>query len=282
MSHNLLVLPAELRSRPQWVLWRAEQRSGKSTKVPYSVGGYRARTNSPATWSSFGQALAFYRHHRSFSGLGYVFSAEDGLCGIDLDKCDSEPWALDIVRSLSSYTERSPSGRGFHVIARATLPPGSRQKNKIGMYETARYFTMTGDHWPGTPPVVEPRQAEVDALHAQIFDLTRFRPQPTGARQVERPPSTDSDADLLAQAQGARNGAKFARLFSGDFSGYPSQSEADLALCNILAFWTDYDVLRVDCLFRQSGLYRPKWDRRHYADGRTYGQATVAKACSPW
>ncbi len=287
MLHNLLALPPGLRARPQWVLWRMEQHNSRLTKVPYSTSGCHARTNAPTTWSSFEHALTFYRrNHRRFSGLGYVFSAGDGFCGIDLDECHSEPWALDIVGALDSYTERSPSGRGFHVITRAALPPGSRCRGKIQMYESTRYFTMTGDHWPGTPLVVEDRQAEIDALHARIFDLTQFQParQPIRqlARQARQSLPTTSDTDLLTQALGAQNGAKFARLFGGDFSGYPSQSEADLALCNILAFWTDYDALRVDQLFRQSGLYRPKWDERHYADGRTYGQATAAKACLPW
>ena len=79
-------------------------------------------------------------------------------------------------------------------------------------------------------------------------------------------------------AKNADNGEKFKRLWSGDFSAYPSQSEADLALCRILAFWTKRHAASVDRLFRQSGLIRPKWDVPHFCAGKTYGQATIEKA----
>ena len=55
-------------------------------------------------------------------------------------------------------------------------------------------------------------------------------------------------------------------------------SEADLALCSILSFWTNKTPRLIDSIFRKSGLYRPKWDEKHYSDGRTYGQETIARA----
>ncbi len=86
------------------------------------------------------------------------------------------------------------------------------------------------------------------------------------------------DERLLAKAMGAANGPKFSKLWQGEWDGYPSQSEGDLALCRQLAFWTGGDEERIDRLFRQSGLYRDKWDRQHRGDGRTYGELTVKKA----
>ncbi len=73
---------------------------------------------------------------------------------------------------------------------------------------------------------------------------------------------------------------KIGRLWSGDYKDYPSQSEADLALCRLLAFYTNCDAGEIDRLFRESGLYRPKWDEPHFAGGKTYGQATIEKAVS--
>ena len=73
----------------------------------------------------------------------------------------------------------------------------------------------------------------------------------------------------------AKNGAKFAALWNGDFTGYPSQSEADQALCHHLVFYTGRDSVRMDSLFRQSGLYRQKWDEKRRSDGHTYGQRMV-------
>lgn len=76
----------------------------------------------------------------------------------------------------------------------------------------------------------------------------------------------------------ATNGAKFERLWNGNTAGYESHSEADMALCCLLAFWTGGDATQMDRLFRQSGMYRGKWDEVHYADGSTYGEKTVERA----
>ena len=84
------------------------------------------------------------------------------------------------------------------------------------------------------------------------------------------------DARLLERAHAARNGPKFAALWRGDVSAYPSHSEADQALCNLLAWWTGGDAARVDGLFRRSGLMRGKWDERRGEP--TYGERTIATA----
>ena len=85
-----------------------------------------------------------------------------------------------------------------------------------------------------------------------------------------------SDYELTDKAAGAANGDLFRRLWSGDLTGYASHSEADQALCNILAFWTGRDAGRMDRLYRQSGLMREKWDRKQ--SGTTYGAITIEKA----
>lgn len=72
------------------------------------------------------------------------------------------------------------------------------------------------------------------------------------------------DVELIERAMHTRNGAKFSRLWQGDWSGYPSQSEADAVLCAMLAHWTGADPGRIEALFRQSGLYRENWERSDY------------------
>src|SRR5207302_6396794 len=81
------------------------------------------------------------------------------------------------------------------------------------------------------------------------------------------------------KACSAANGAKFSALWYGDISAYgDDDSAADQALCNLLAFWTGKDAIRIDRLFKQSGLYRAeKWDRNARA-GETYGQGTIERA----
>ena len=98
-------------------------------------------------------------------------------------------------------------------------------------------------------------------------------------------PSDWSDDKLLEKARNAKSGSKFISLFDhGDISTYGDDaSSADLALCGMLAFWTGKDANRMDGLFRLSQLYRnegraEKWDKKHYSDGRTYGQGTIDKA----
>ena len=282
---QLANIPDKLKARPQWVVWRKEKRNGKLTKVPYSPqSGRKAKSDTPTTWSSWEAAIATYQDGHSYTGIGYVFTDDDGLTGIDLDKCGDgeqfEPWALDIVEEMASYTEKSPSGRGLHIIIKGKLPPNGRRKGKIEMYDRLRYFTMTGDVLPSTPSAIESRQDALNALHTRIF-APGGDTEGTGRKVITSPPVTTlDDADLLQRAMRAANGSKFARLWVGNHSGYPSQSEADFALCNLLAFWTGGDAVQIDRLFRQSGLYRQKWDDRHYADGHSYGQITIEKAIS--
>ena len=181
---------------------------------------------------------------------------------------------MNIVRAIDSYTEVSPSGTGLHELAWGSLPGGLRRRGFIEMYDGGRFFTVTGRHVPGTPWTIEERTAALAAVHARYVGVPAAPPLP--------PPSparaSVSDAALLARAHGARNGGKFAALWRGDTSQYASRSEADLALCAMLAYWTDGDGRRIDQLFRASGLMRPKWDARRGAE--TYGMHTIASALS--
>src|SRR5262245_47762184 len=229
-----LGVPEELRARPQWVAWKyvPDPNRPKPTKVPYSpLTGERARPNDPATWGTFEQALALY-HQCGMGGIGYVFSAEDPYAGVDLDKCREpatgaiDPGAQLIITALNSYTEVSSSGTGVHLILRGKLRPGGRRKGRIELYDSGRYFAMTGEHRRWTPRTIEPRQGELDAFHQLVWF------EHNGAAPL-------SDKEVLRLAIIAQNGAKFSRLYWGDdtsgYDGYPSRSEADQALCSMLA-----------------------------------------------
>jgi putative DNA primase/helicase len=155
-------------------------------------------------------------------------------------------------------------------------------KGGIEMYDSSRYFTMTGEHLDGTPMVIEDRSSELKKLHSFFFTASKKDRRP---HEISRPthPVDASDEKILEKARQAVNGSRFERLWRGDWQdSYPSQSEADLALCNMLAYWSGGDAGRVDSLFRRSGLMRPKWDKRHFNNGSTYGEATVARACTQW
>jgi putative DNA primase/helicase len=142
-------IPVELKRLKHWVCWRLDARDGKATKVPYHPDGYRASVTNPDTWSSFPTVFKAYQAD-GFEGVGFVFSQEDPYTGVDLDKCrDSETgalevWAREVIDSLGGYTELSPSGTGVHIIVKAKLPEGGHRKGHVELYESGRYFTVTG------------------------------------------------------------------------------------------------------------------------------------------
>jgi putative DNA primase/helicase len=278
------VIPQPLRDRAQWVVWRWVERDGKRTKVPHSpLTGQQASSTDPATWGSYADACAFRERHGWVAGVGFVVTPQDDVVGIDLDHCrDAEtgaiaPWAQALVDQLDSYSEVTPSGTGLRVFVFGTLPPGGRKRGDVEMYEQGRYLTVTSEHLPGTPATMAPRTAALARIHAEVFGQAEAT---ATAPTMPTAPSDLADAELITRARVAANGASFARLWAGDWSRYSSQSEADAALCNYLAFWTRGDRPRVDSLFRQSGLFRSKWDERHHGDGRTYGEGTMDLALS--
>jgi len=263
---------------PQWVCWHAELREGKTTKIPYSPeSGSRARSDDPATWGTLSEAKKAARDG-DLDGIGFVFTESDPFCGVDLDACvDPETgeiasWAGEIVGALDSYTEFSPSGTGLHVLLRAKLPPGGNRRARIEMYDRGRFFTVTGRRLRGTSHVLEERQEQLSALHDRLFS-PRERDVPERQGKVAWDRGLDDD-EVLRKAASAANGARFAALWAGDRSGYASDSEADLALCSMLAFWVGPDETRISSLFSRSGLMREKWDREDYR------RRTISRAIS--
>jgi len=282
------VLPTALIEYDQWICWREQERDGKPTKVPITpASGEFASSTDEQTWTSFDDALE-YAESGDAAGIGFVFTDGDPFVGVDLDDCRNpdtgtvDEAAEDIIDRLDSYTERSPSGTGYHVLIRGELPDGRNRKGTIEMYDSARFFTVTGDHVAETPTAVATRQDALAAVHREYLQDDSGEPRDKdGSGETAGEPSTEIDLDdqeLLEKAQNASNGEKFERLWNGNTLSYESQSEADMALCFLLAFWTGGDATRMDQLFQQSGLMREKWDEVHYADSSTYGEKTVERA----
>lgn len=285
MTPNLRRIPEELITRRQWVCWRPDK-----TPVNPKTGG-NAKTDDPSTWAEFAEAAKLWEEQKDsgIAGVGYQFSSDDPYCGVDLDRCltpesgELKFCARILIDFLASYTERSPSNTGVHIIIKGKLlREGGNQKQlncgwRVEVYDRLRFFTVTGHHLPGTPTAIEDRQAELTLLHLEIFVPEKKevfkspRPSPTLAL---------TDSQIIARAQAARNGKKFGRLWKGIWQGdYPSPSEADLALCAMLAYWVGPDPGRIDLLFRQAGLFRKdKWDRQ--TGKSTYGARTIEKAIS--
>lgn len=278
---NVEGIPPDLRKLPQWVDWQLmppKKPGDKLGKLPINPHtGAAASSTDAKTWSTFPEALSRMERDQ-LAGVGFVFTGE-GVVGIDLDHCRDamtggiEPWAMEIVKKLDTYTEISPSGTGLHLIGRGVLPAGGKRKGKIEMYDRARFFTITGVMLAGTPPDVADITDPLTALHAEVFGKARNEEPAHGAPVG---PGVDDDDKLIERASRGKSGARFKALYGGDFSVYSSQSEGDLALCNFLSSHTNGDAHRIDRLFRRSGLFRPKWDEQHGES--TYGDLTIRTA----
>ena len=287
-------IPAELRSLPHWVCWRFEERKGKQTKVPISPAtGAEADVKNKTLWVPFDQAIAYQRRQNNINGIGWVFSDDDPFTGIDVDKCISNGQYSELARSVlnrfpGSYAEVSPSGTGLKLWLRGKLPvppeKSGRKIPKLGIetYCRKRYFTVTSQvimdvdsgRLPDHPPVIADHDEELQRWFAELF------PSVKPADKTDKTPVVTvsaSIAEIIAKASGARNGEKFKALWAGDCSRYgDDESGGDLALLSMLAFWCGNDAGLIDEVFRQSGMYREKWERRDYRD-RTI--ATAIESC---
>lgn len=262
-------VPAELQERRQWVCWRYEEREGKRTKVPVSPRtGTPVDHLDPENWRGFEEATRFLMGSY-VDGVGFVFVEDDPYTGVDIDKCldpdtsEIEGWAQEVIESLDSYTEVSPSGTGVKVVVHGALLGSRNRKGKIEMYDRGRFFTVTGHHLPGTPTTVEDRAQQLQNLYRETFG----EDQEDGLKgEISEPVSPPmDDEEVLRLCRWSKGSEKFARLFDeGDTSGHDGDhSSADMALVSMLAFFTQ-DPEQIDRLFRSSALMREKWERESY------------------
>lgn len=155
-------MPPELKARDQWVLWHWQQREDRWTKPPYGTDGKFAKTNDPATWSTFEEVKRAALNGGNFAGVGFCLSADDRLTGIDLDHCIdpvtlafTQPEAEVIVKRFAgTYIERSPRGDGLRIWAfgralRSGKAPGASWI-EVYSYPSSRYLTVTGHRWTGS------------------------------------------------------------------------------------------------------------------------------------
>ena len=177
---NLEAVPEELQQYRQWVVWKAVEKtkrdgSVKVTKVPHNPKtGKPASSNRPETWGTFDDACEALLMD-GYTGVGFVFTADDPFVGVDLDNCFDESGNLRddarrAVDELQSFTEKSPSGKGLHIICKGELPGAGHCDNKAGreMYQEGRFFTITADVVEGLG-TVKAGGAALKALYSDWF-----------------------------------------------------------------------------------------------------------------
>lgn len=279
-------IPEELKELKHWccfdLVW--EEKRGKYTKIPYNpVTDQKAKSNDPSTWVDFETAL-----HLSpkYDGLGFFFKPP--YFGIDLDGVEEEiqrylqddhedNLVSEFIEMMESYSEISVSGKGIHIICKGELPPNGRRKGKIEMYSEGRFFTMSNQRIGPYTQINEDDYGKINYLHHKYIAKSEIQDKNI---TTDNPQGTNlSEDEIIRIASNSKTGTRFKFFMDGGWEQfYSSQSEADMAFANDLAFWTNRDFHMMDSIFRQSSLYREKWDRKQ--NNSTYGAETLNKAIS--
>ena len=236
-------VPPELLRFRQFVCWNyVDIGEGKPTKVPFNpTTGQKASVTDPTTWVDYRTAVSGVVSGH-YVGIGFVLTEQDPYSFIDLDGMNKDGSSIDedmadrqtrIFQAFNSYSERSPSGVGLHIIVKGSIPEG-RRKGPIEVYSSQRYMTLTGNVYHDCP--INERQELLTLLFEEMGYVN-------GSHAIVDPqaPETKTDDQILTEgSEQSQNGERFKSLWNGYWQqlGYPSQSEADLAFIDMLAMLT--------------------------------------------
>lgn len=255
-TSNWSRIPAELRERPQWCVAGPDKR-------PLMANGRGASVSEPGTWADFETACRSAAANGC--AIGFMLTADDPFACIDMDvkegtAREAQERFQAIIEQFDSYTEKSRSGRGFHVWVKGKIGDG-RRRDGVEVYSQARFMICTGNVVRDQP--IAERQALLTNM------VTQMAPEAPTVTELWG----EDHADWTAASRAAEDTDELGRLFAGDWQGrYPSQSEADLALVKLLIPLTDSPR---ECwlTFRLSRL-----GQRDKAGRTDYAQSTLALA----
>jgi putative DNA primase/helicase len=286
-------VPDELKELDQWLCWEKIPIPGKERfqKKPFDPATGKSRGwNNPGSSTSYEVAHKRYMKGGKADGISLLLTDGDQFVGFDFDDIINPddpafipPAIAGILDDLLTYIEISPSGTGLRAIGKITKEKPAGKKldfsGELGVEIFLRSpVTMTGE-------VYQPEKygTEIRDCTEQLHKLIEKGWELKGKSKEEendfdpddfvafKPPL--SDEEVIEKVK-----EKCPDLWDGDHSAYASQSEGDLALCGEIAKWTEKKPDRIDSIFRESGLFREKWDVIHSRDKKTYGEMTIAKA----
>ena len=287
---NYQNIPQELRNLKQWGLFELKwvEARKKNTKIPINpYDGSAGKSNDPSTWSDFDTAMRALNDVERADGLAFYFA--NGYVGLDIDHIDSnlEDWQAgdndpnNLVNKFqdltdNTYMEVSQSGTGIHAIFKGKIPGKRRRKGNYEMYQTGRFFALTGNNIIPDPTIKSMSDDEMKTLYEFLFgkdNIVQLHSESDNITPVDL-----SVAEIIKRAENsAKTGTRFTMFMKGGWEQfYPSHSEADIAFANDLAFWTGRDFHKMDTIFRNSSLMREKFDEKHGAV--TYGTSLLNKA----
>lgn len=287
---NYQNIPQELRNLKQWGLFELKwvEARKKNTKIPINpYDGSAGKSNDPNTWSDFDTAMRALNDIERADGLAFYFT--NGYVGLDIDHIDSnlEDWRAgdndpnNLVNKFkdltdNTYMEVSQSGTGIHAIFKGKIPGKRRRKGNYEMYQTGRFFALTGNNIIPDPTIKSMSDDEMKALYEFLFgkdNVVQLHSETDNITPVDL-----SVVEIIKRAENsAKTGTRFTMFMKGGWEQfYSSHSEADMAFANDLAFWTGRDFHKMDTIFRNSSLMREKFDEKHGAV--TYGTSLLNKA----
>lgn len=279
-----------LKNQKNWVCWKYVTEGERKTKEPYAVAGYRTGTSADHSgeWAAFDVAAeALVDTRRGFDGIGFIMP--EGYFLLDVDHKDvNDPMVKELQTLFPTYLERSPSGQGFHFYGKVDLSriPQTWDEAKGRWKVDKRYYTKNPrnglelyiggltNRFATYTGVTEGAEQICDCTDVVLTFLDRYMVRPEIHGQLAAVDNekyitlTEDDIPTVIGAlRQQKNGAKFAALFDdGIIPDGKSQSEADAALCAMIAFRAGPNPEIIDAIFRQSALYREKWDRSDYAN----------------
>jgi len=284
MSHLYKNIPETLKKRPNWVVWGIQGAPPKAPFYPASILSGKptpAKANDKQTWGRYTTAVDCVNCGLA-QGIGFEFEGND-MYGVDLDHVIDEqgqifPKAQNVINSLKSYTEISPSGTGIHIFVYAPKANIIRHRKKdffVEIYNVGRYFTVTGDIY-GDVTTISTRTSELQSIHDnQLLPTTTQKM----ASPIQHSPVTITQQDKFLKI-GLQRDKVFASLWAGA-RRHGNESSDDIALINKLAYWCNGDPDTVIQAFLCSPYYSKKDEAHIKKCQRTdYLLNTATNACS--
>lgn len=269
-------MPGELKAQKMWVVWRGvpkQNRDGETrfTKPPLQPSGRPAESDNPDTWHTFSEVKAAYETGK-FDGVGIMTVRP--YVTYDQDHCIDERGkisrtATEDLDDLNTYSEISPSGTGIRAICKGEKPGTKCKRGNFELYDSARYVTLTGHLIEPYPANIRENNDGINAVYERRLNSQEEKGE--REREEEKENRRITDNKVIAIASTAANGSKFTTLYNGGNQGYPSPSEADLAFCDILAYYTR-DGPQIARIWKASGRYRDKLENKKYVS------KTISKA----
>jgi|TARA_B100002003_G_scaffold85379_1_gene79847 hypothetical protein len=254
-------IPALLKNIDQWLVWKSQPRIGqenKFTKVPYNLRTERqADATSADTWATFDQAI----QATGYDGIGFAINQPIGLLLIDLDDCIidgvAEDWAEELIQICDTYTEYSPSRRGFHLILQGQkLVAKTRFHNKqVEIYDSGRYLTITGEVYQDRKEI---NDSTTDLLFQHLQQISPAESVVTVQPSITSNPTEVNlplDRAILTKIQSHPE-------YSQEWNDL---SERDARMAGLTNFYTGNNFDQTERILRATEFHRDKWSdlRQH-------------------